>query len=120
VPPEKVRTIQLPYPTLPLTVDGWRDCPPFVARLIRSVDILEINERQIAKSDRRLACHSSATDKRQKMARVEVLQLCRDLLPFDSNGLDDQVLEEMTSNPRFVVSLKRKGRKQTFSRKSFT
>jgi hypothetical protein len=75
------------------------------------VDLLEINERQTAESDRRRACCSVATDTRQKIARVEAIQLSRDLLPFDVNGLDDQVLEEMTSNPRFAIGLKRKGRK---------
>jgi hypothetical protein len=110
-PPEKVRTIQLQSPTLPLTIDSCRGCPPFVARFLRIVDLLETNERQTAESDRRRGCYSVATDTRQKIACVEAIQLCRDLLPFDVNGLDDQVLEEMTSNPRFAIGLKRNGRK---------
>jgi hypothetical protein len=107
---DQLRTITTGHPTFALPIDACRGCPQFVAKFAAIVDLLEASEKQKAESDRKRGFVAVNVALRQRVAAVQTVELCRDLIEFGVDGVDDQLCADMSSNPRFNVLLKRKGR----------
>jgi hypothetical protein len=107
---DQFRTITTACPAFALPIDACRGCPQFVARFAAIVAVLEANEKQKAEPDRKRAFVAINFAMRQRLAAVQTVELCRDLIEFGVDGVDDQLCTDMSTNPKFNVLLKRKGR----------